>query len=153
MNQISQKTKQNKKSDVVVAVAVLAIAAMIFTTGTSYMISIQDVQAKNRHALDLPLKTEECKHDTTNGPSCKNSENREFESMDFASVVVGNGHDDDDDDSVSRDRDPSNAPPGVDPNECIPGNECPPECPEGWKLTTHPVNPQLGCLPDNIKSN
>jgi hypothetical protein len=37
------------KCDVVVAVAVLAIAAMIFTTGTSYMISIQDVQAKNRH--------------------------------------------------------------------------------------------------------
>ncbi|MGH9982594.1 MAG: hypothetical protein ACRD8W_01400 [Nitrososphaeraceae archaeon] len=46
MNQIKQKTKQNKKSDVVVAVAVLAIAAMIFTTGTSYMISIQDEPSK-----------------------------------------------------------------------------------------------------------
>src|SRR5919106_6666752 len=141
MNQIKQKTKQNKKSDVIVAVAVLAIAAMIFTTGTSYMISIQDVQAKNRHAMDLPLKTEECKHDTTNGPSCKSSENREFESKDFASVVVGNGDDDDDDDdedSISRDRDSSNAPPGVDPNECIPGMyECPPDCHEGWKRATH----------------
>src|SRR5918994_3252616 len=140
MNQIKQKTKQNKKSDVVVAVAVLVIAAMIFTTGTSYMISIQDVQAKNRHALDLPLKTEERKHDTTIGPSCKNSENSEFESRDFASVVVGNGDDDDDDeDRISRDRDSSNAPPGVDPNKCIPGNECPPECPEGWKRATPPV--------------
>jgi hypothetical protein len=71
MNQIKQKTNQNTKSDVVVAVAVLAIATMIFTTATSYMVSVQDVQAKNRHALDLPLKTEECKHDTTIGPSCK----------------------------------------------------------------------------------
>jgi hypothetical protein len=141
MNQIKQKTKQNKKSDVVVAVAVLAIAAMIFTTGTSYMISIQDVQAKNRHALDLPLKTEECKHDTTNGPSCKNSENSEFESRDFASVVVRNGDEDDDEDRISSGRDSSNAP----------GN--PIECPEGWKRATPPVNPQLGCLPDNLKSN
>lgn len=142
MNQINQKTKQNKKSDAVVAVAVLAIAAMIFTTGTSYMISIQDVQAKNRHALDLPLKTEECKHDTTNGPSCKNSENRELESNDFASVVVGSGDDDDEDeDSVGNDRDSSKA------------LDNPIECPEGWKWATHPVNPQLGCLPDNIKSN
>lgn len=132
MNQIKQKTKQNKKSDVVVAVAVLAIAAMIFTTGTSYMISIQDVQAKNRHALDLPLKTEECKHDTTNGPSCKNSENSE---------VVGNGDEDDDEDRISSGRDSSNAP------------DNPIECPEGWKRATPPVNPQLGCLPDNLKSN
>ena len=136
MNQIKQKTKQNKKSDVIVAVAVLAIAAMIFTTGTSYMIFIQDVQAKNRHAMDLPLKTEECKHDTTNGPSCKNSENSEFKSRDFASVVVGSEDEDEDEDSVSSDRDSSNAPPGVDPNKCIPGNECPPECPEGWKRAT-----------------
>jgi hypothetical protein len=150
----SNKTKnKTKQEDVVVAVAVLAIAAMIFTTGTSYMISIQDVQAKNRHALDLPLKTEERKHDTTNGPSCKNSENSEFESRDFASVVVGNGDDDDDEDRISRDRDSSNAPPGVDPNKCIPGNECPPECLEGWNRATPPINPQLGCLPDNIKSN
>jgi hypothetical protein len=142
MNQIKQKTKQNKKSDVFVAVAVLAIAAMIFTTGTSYIMSIQDVQAKNRHALDLPLKTEECKHDTTIGPSCKNSENREFESRDFASVVVGSGDDDDEDeDSASSDRDSSNAP------------DNPIECPKGWKRATPPVNPQLGCLPDNIKSN
>ena len=137
--------QQNKKSDVVVAVAVLAIAAMIFTTGTSYMVSIQDVQAKNRHALDLPLKTEECKHDATNGPSCKNSENSEFESRDFASIVVGNGDDDDDDndaeDSVGSGRDSSNAP------------DNPIECPDGWKRATPPVNPQLGCLPDNIKSN
>lgn len=153
MNQIKQKTKQNKKSDVVVAVAVLAIAAMIFTTGTSYMISIQDAQAKNRHAPDLPLKTEECKHDTTNGPSCNNNEKSESESRDFASVVVRNGDDDDDEESISGDRDSSNAPPGVDPNECIPGNECPPECPDGWEQATSPVNPQLGCLPDNIKSN
>src|SRR5919106_4623277 len=126
MNQIKQKTKQNKKSDVVVAVAVLVIAAMIFTTGTSYMISIQDVQAKNRHALDLPLKTEERKHDTTNGPSCKNSENSEFKSRDFTSVVVGSEDDDDEDDgdSVSSDRDSSNAP------------DNPFECPEGWKRAT-----------------
>lgn len=77
MNQLKQKTKQNKRSDVIAVVAVLAIAAMIFTTGTSYMISIQDVLAKNRNVPDLPLKTEECKHDTTIGPSCKNSENSE----------------------------------------------------------------------------
>ena len=142
MNQIKQKTKQIKRSDVIAVVAVLAIAAMIFTTGTSYMISIQDVLAKNRHVPDLPLKTEECKHDTTIGPSCKNSENSEFESRDFASVVVGSEDDDDDDeDSVSSGRDSSNAP----------GN--PIECPEGWKRATPPVNPQLGCLPDNIKSN
>lgn len=76
MNQIKQKTKQNKKSDVVVAVAVLgAIATMIFTIGTPYMTSIQDIQAKNGHALDLPIKTEECKHEVVNGPSCKDSEN------------------------------------------------------------------------------
>ena len=74
MNQIKQKTKQNKKSDVIAAVAVLANAAMIFTTGTSHMIHIQDVLAKNRNVPDLPLKTEECKHDTTIGPSCKDSE-------------------------------------------------------------------------------
>ena len=118
------------------------------------MASIQEVQAKNRHALDLPLKTEECKYDTTTGPSCKNNENTEFESRDFASVVVGSGDKDDDDnkDSISRDGDSSNAPPGVDPNECIPGNECPSECHEAWERATPPVNPQLRCLPDNIKS-
>lgn len=65
MNQIKLKSKQNKKSEVIAVVAVLTIAAMIFTTGTSYMISIQDVLAKNRNVPDLPLKTEEYKHDTT----------------------------------------------------------------------------------------
>jgi 2-phospho-L-lactate guanylyltransferase (CobY/MobA/RfbA family) len=39
MNQIKQKTKQNKKSDVIAAIANTATAAMIFTTGTSHMIS------------------------------------------------------------------------------------------------------------------
>lgn len=140
MNQIKQKTKQNKKSDVVVAVAVLAIAAMIFTTGTSYMISIHDVLAKNRHVPDLPLKTEECKHDTTIGPSCKNSGNNPFEIL-VDSINVGSADDDDDEDNISSDRDSSNAP------------DNPIECPKGWKRATPPVNPQLGCLPDNIKSN
>jgi hypothetical protein len=40
-----------------------------------------------------------------------------------------------------------------DPNHCIPGNECPPRCPEGWTPATPPLNPQLGCLPDSITSN
>ena len=44
-------------------------------------------------------------------------------------------------DSVSSARDSSNAP------------DNPIECPDGWKRVTPPVNPQLGCLPDNIKSN
>ena|SRR5918996_4000303 len=76
MNQIKRKTKQNKESDVVVAVAVLAaIAAMIFTIGTSNIAFIQDIQARNGHALDLPIKTEECKHEVVNSPSCKDTEN------------------------------------------------------------------------------
>ncbi|CAN5764680.1 hypothetical protein BH23THE1_BH23THE1_31320 [soil metagenome] len=54
---------------------------------------------------------------------------------------------------VSEDRDQSNAPPGVDPNECIPGNGCPPECPEGFIPATAPLNPQLGCVPERITSN
>jgi hypothetical protein len=88
MNQPKQKTKQNKRSDVIAVVAVLAIAAMIFTTGTSYMISIQDVLAKNRNVPDLPLKIEECKHDTTIGPSCKNSENSESKDL-TKHLIVG----------------------------------------------------------------
>ena len=54
---------------------------------------------------------------------------------------------------ISEDRGQSNAPPGVDPNECIPGNECPPECPEGFIPATPPLNPQLGCVPERITSN
>ncbi len=50
------------------------------------------------------------------------------------------------------DRGQSNAPPGVDPNECIPGNECPPECPEGTTQASPPLNPQLGCLPNTVTS-
>jgi hypothetical protein len=42
---------------------------------------------------------------------------------------------------------PSSAPPGVDPNKCIPGNECPPVCPDGFIRASPPLNPQLGCLP------
>jgi hypothetical protein len=45
----------------------------------------------------------------------------------------------------------SNVP--YDPNHCIPGNECPPECPEGWTPATSPLNPQLGCLPGSITSD
>jgi hypothetical protein len=41
----------------------------------------------------------------------------------------------------------------TDPNECIPGNECPPECPEGWEAVNWPINAQIGCLPDTIVSN
>lgn len=41
----------------------------------------------------------------------------------------------------------------TDPNECIPGNECPPECPEGWEAVDWPVNAQIGCLPNTIVSN
>jgi hypothetical protein len=37
------------------------------------MSSVLDVKAKNRHALDLPVKTEECKHDTTEDPSWKDN--------------------------------------------------------------------------------
>jgi len=54
---------------------------------------------------------------------------------------------------VSEDRGQSNAPPGVDPNDCIPGNECPPECPEGFIPATPPLNPQLECVPERITSN
>jgi hypothetical protein len=75
MSQIEPKTKLKNKSEVVVAVAVLAIVVMIFTMGTPYVNSVQDVQAKNGHALDLPIKTEECKHEVVNGPSCKDTEN------------------------------------------------------------------------------
>jgi hypothetical protein len=50
------------------------------------------------------------------------------------------------------DRGQSNAPPGVDPNECIPGNECPPECPEGTTQASPPLNPQLRCLPNTVTS-
>ena len=50
------------------------------------------------------------------------------------------------------DRGQSNAPPGVDPNECIPGNECPPECPEGTTQASPPLNPQLGCIPNTVTS-
>jgi hypothetical protein len=53
---------------------------------------------------------------------------------------------------VSEDRGQSNAPPGVDPNECVPGNECPPECPEGFIPAAPPLNPQLGCIPNNETS-
>jgi hypothetical protein len=109
MNQIKQKTKQNKKYDIVVVVAVLATAAMIFAVGTSYMISVQDALAKNRHILNLPLKTKECKHDTIEGPSCKDDSN--------SSTVP------------------------YDPNRCIPGNECPPECPEDGYLRLHHLIP------------
>ncbi|MGC1134118.1 MAG: hypothetical protein WA941_14935 [Nitrososphaeraceae archaeon] len=45
-------------------VTVIAILAI----GTSCMSSVLDVKAKNRHALDLPVKTEECEHDTTERP-------------------------------------------------------------------------------------
>jgi hypothetical protein len=45
------------------------------------------------------------------------------------------------------------ASPGVDPNTCVPGNECPPECPEGFVPATPPLNPQLGCVPDTITAN
>jgi hypothetical protein len=144
MNQIKQQTKQSKKNTVIVAVIALVTATMIFTMVSSYMISILDVQAKSRHALDLPLKTEECKHDTTEGPSCKNNENSGFEIKEFAPVVDHIDYDGDD-------RDSSNAP--YDPNTCIPGNECPPRCPEGWTPATPPLNPQLGCLPDSITSD
>jgi hypothetical protein len=48
---------------------------------------------------------------------------------------------------------PSSAPPGVDPNKCIPGNECPPVCPEGFIRATPPLNPQLGCLPESITAD
>jgi hypothetical protein len=47
--------------NVVTVIAILAI-------GTSCMSSVLDVKAKNRLALDLPVKTEECEHDTTEGP-------------------------------------------------------------------------------------
>jgi len=144
MNQINQQTKQSKKNTVIVAVIALVTATIIFTMVSSYMISILDVQAKSRHALDLPLKTQECKHDTTEGPSCKNNENSGFENKEFAPIV---DHIDNDGD----DRDSSNVP--YDPNHCIPGNECPPRCPEGWTPATPPLNPQLGCLPDSITSN
>ncbi len=53
---------------------------------------------------------------------------------------------------VSEDRGQSNAPPGVDPNECVPGNECPPECPEGFIPAAPPLNPQLGCIPNTVTS-
>jgi hypothetical protein len=85
-----------------------------------------------------------CCNDTTEGPSCKNNENSGFENKEFA-PVVDHIHNDGDD------RDSSNAP--YDPNKCIPGNECPPRCPEGWTPATPPLNPQLGCLPDSITSN
>ena len=56
------------------------------------------------------------------------------------------GNDKDDDSGSS-----SSVP--YDPNHCIPGNECPPRCPEGWTPATTPLNPQLECLPDSITSN
>lgn len=45
------------------------------------------------------------------------------------------------------------ATPGVDPNTCVPSNECPPECPEGFVPATPPLNPQLGCVPDTITAD
>ncbi|MGH9964742.1 MAG: hypothetical protein ACRD5E_07945 [Nitrososphaeraceae archaeon] len=146
MNQIKQQTKQSKKNTVIVAVIALVTATMIFTMVSSYVIAILDVQAKSRHALDLPLKTQECKHDTTEAPSCKNNEGDRGAKLilEYAPVV---DHIDNDGD----DRDSSNAP--YDPNKCIPGNECPPRCQEGWIPATPPLNPQLGCLPDSITSN
>lgn len=53
---------------------------------------------------------------------------------------------------VNEDRGQSYAPPGVDPNECIPGNECPPKCPEGTTQASPPLNPQLGCIPNTETS-
>lgn len=66
-------------------------------------------------------------------------------------LITGvNAQDDSDDDA---DIIATPATPGVDPNTCVPGNECPPECPEGFVPATPPLNPQLGCLPDTITAN
>lgn len=58
--------------------------------------------------------------------------------------------DDSDDDAIII---AAPASPGVDPNTCVPGNECPPECPEGFVPATPPLNPQLRCVPDTITVN
>jgi hypothetical protein len=59
MNQTTkQQTKRNKKSIIAVTVIVLTTSTVILATGTSQVSSILDVKAKNRYALDLPVKTE-----------------------------------------------------------------------------------------------
>lgn len=102
MNQTTkQQLKQNKKSNITVAVIALVTATMILSIGTSLMSSIQDIQAKtHKYALDLPVKTEECKHDTTNGPSCSNNEDNGFENRDAASILGGKGDEGDVDEGV-----------------------------------------------------
>jgi hypothetical protein len=97
MNQTTkQQSKQSKKSNITVAVIALVTATVILSIGTSLMSSIQDIQAKtHKYALDLPVKTEECKHDTTEGPSCSDNENR-----DAASILGGKGDEKDVDEDV-----------------------------------------------------
>ena len=97
-NNEQPKSKQNKKSNITVAVIALITATVILSIGTSLMSSIQDIQAKtHKYALDLPVKTEECKHDTTEGPSCSNNE---FENRDAASILGGKGDEEDVDEDV-----------------------------------------------------
>ena len=93
MNQTTkQQSKQSKKSNITVAVIALVTATVILSIGTSLMSSIQDIQAKtHKYALDLPVKTEECKYDTTEGPSCSDNENNGFENRDAPSILGGKG--------------------------------------------------------------
>jgi hypothetical protein len=66
-------------------------------------------------------------------------------------LTIGVRAQDDSDDDAIIIAAPSTA--GVDPNTCVPGNECPPECPEGFVPATPPLNPQLGCVPDTITAD
>jgi hypothetical protein len=107
MNQtIKQQSKQNKKSNITVAVIALITATVILSIGTPLMSSIQDIQAKtHKYALDLPVKTEECKYDTTEGPSCSNNE---FENRDAASILGGKGDEEDVDEDVHEEDEHNN---------------------------------------------
>ena len=104
MNQTTkQQSKQNKKSNITVAVIALITVIVILSIGTSLMSSIQDIQAKtHKYALDLPVKTEECKYDTTKGPSCSDNENNGFETRDAASILGGKGDEEDVDKGVHK---------------------------------------------------
>jgi biotin transporter BioY len=65
-NKITNET--NKKSIIAITVIILVTVIAILAIGTSSMSSVLDIKAKNSHALDLPVKTGECEHDTTEGP-------------------------------------------------------------------------------------